>query len=97
MTPELARALLAIERETDVSRLRDRARDLLKTVALMSRREGGNYAIVGRDNGRFEIGTGSKEFCIGFATARNEYTRDGADTAVMCGDFEVWPDWGGTE
>lgn len=98
MSPEHVKALIAVDR-MDADQLRQRCRELLGVVALLTRREGreGAYCVIARDARELELVTGSRDYCIGYAEARNEYSpisRGIADTIVMCGDFEVWPNWG---
>lgn len=91
MSVELAKKLSAI-RNSDIDRLRKIAVDLAESLHQATTRPSEaaqNYSV--RLEGH-EMVTGSRDFCIGYATAAND--RSGGVYRVFCGAFEVWPDWG---
>jgi hypothetical protein len=90
MTAEHGKLRMAILRQEDAGALRVIALSLLGTVCLATARDKTkSYRVVRQDG--WELEEGSKEFCIGYAT----HYGDGAK--VLCGDFEVFPNWGEIE
>lgn len=95
MSAENAKLLLAIEGHTDIEKLRSIARRLVDTLGFLTKREEGNYEVV---NEYGNMATGSKEFCLGYAQAYVDSPTERCpcpSCKVMCGEFEVWPNWGG--
>ena len=86
----------AILNQTDPDKLRRIALDLL-VAAKSVREEPSNYSVISRDGNTLSEGT--KDFCIGWASAMEGTTLYSGDfhsgLRVMCGTFQVWPDWGG--
>lgn len=91
MSVELAKRLASIARQSDVPTLQRIAVELAKALHQATTRSASpeNYSV--RLEGH-EMVTGSRDFCIGYATAAND--RSGGVYRVFCGDVEVWPDWG---
>lgn len=91
MSVELAKRLASIARQSDVAALQQIATELAKSLHQATTRSTSpdNYSVT--VNGA-ELATGSRDFCVGYATAANDR---GSDCKVMCGSVEVWPEWGG--
>lgn len=91
MSAELTKQLLAISQHTNVETLQRIASDLARSLHQATSRSAmpDNYSV--RLDGH-EMTAGSRDFCIGYATAANE--KSGGVYRVFCGDVDVWPDWG---
>lgn len=88
-----AKLQLAVARSTNIEWLKSVISDLILSIGL-ERSAPDNYRV---DSGGADVATGTRDFCIGYASALNGtrlYGGNVGDYRVMIGHLEVWPEYG---
>ena len=95
-TVEEFKSRMAILRSTDVEELRSFALDFLGTCRIITHAPHGNdtysACMFGDDNKWHKGESGTKDFCVGFATGKMDFSDPPCKWIVTCGVMIVWPE-----
>ena len=95
MRPEDAKALMAVRRYVDSPAVDAIVRRYIETLRLMTDRQSqpNSYSVEAWAGGEWSfIAAGSKDYCIGFASAKDDDCASVDRWRVTCGGSVIWPD-----